>query len=240
MNLAIRLNVSQFELETFWANLEQVSESSVWVEHPKDTKVSRAHLHGLLWGYRGTVETLKNWIMASIRKSREIAAGGHVIQSNNEPKKLPRTDWAFKQTYKKNGKQIPVDWLFPIYMLKGKFRIVHSHGVDDVEKKEQEWKNAWVEKPGQELHQTTMLDVVAPADKKMTRWEMLQNVKTRLAFYERDVTDDDVITEIINVFRYQKEIVSRYKIRDMYDSYMMYQEDNAAFKQQLKNLCIKV
>lgn len=212
MNLAIRLTRSASMLEEFFAKLPNVCDSSVWYEHPTDHKVNRTHCHGLIMDCKVSVETLKNWL--------------RLIDNN-----WKRDNWSFKESYKMHGAVKPVDLKFMIYMSKGKYDPVFNHNVSDAD----QYKNAWIEvcKVQQDIR-----DFADPrrTEEQKTRWEMLQEVKRRLSLHSVELTTRMIIETIIDVFHHNRVIVSRFKIRDFYDSYMAY-EVKGTFISEMETLC---
>lgn len=216
-NYAIRLTRSHFMIgDLFFQKIKDICDSTIWYQHDQDHKVSRTHVHGLIMNCKVSTDTLRNWIKES---------------SNS---KWERSDWSFKQKYKMNGIERDVDINFITYMSKGQLTPFLVHNVDDVSK----YKDAWIQRPS---HQQTLPEMIGNTEKSATRWEMLQDLNRRLSLYEYEIDERVIIEEIINVFRYNRQVLSRYKIRDMYDSYRAYNDNHKhSFIQDIYNLCHKV
>lgn len=212
MNLAIRLTRSAFMLENFFRRLPDICEQTIWYEHHQDHKVSRTHCHGVIIGCKVSVETLKNWLMY-------------------ETTQWDRSSWSFKKSYKVNGILHDVDLKFIIYMSKGQHDPVYNHNVSNVN----QYKDAWIERSKVQSDIRDFTDPDRKEDQK-TRWEMLQEIKRRMSLFEYETSTSQLIETIVDVFRHNKVIMSRYKVRDMYDSYMAYEKPHA-FIFQLESLC---
>lgn len=215
MNLAIRLTRSASLLEDFFKKLDSICEQTIWYEHSQDHKVSRTHCHGVIIGSKVSVETLKNWLRM-------------------ETSKWSRDSWSFKTSYKINGISRDVDLNFIIYMSKGTNDPVYNYNVTNVK----QYKDAWIEKSKIQSDIRDAFDSERNNEQK-TRWDMLQEIKRRLDLYSYEPETSVIISTILDVFRHNKVIVSRYKVRDMYDSYMAY-ERKGAFITDLINMCTKV
>lgn len=214
MNLAVRLTRSAFMLTDFFQRLPDICDSTIWYEHPQDHKVSRTHCHGVIMGCKVSVETLKNWL-------------------RHETTKWDRSSWSFKNSYKVNGIVRDVDLNFAIYMSKGIHEPVFNHNVTN----HRDYKNAWIEKSKVQSDIRDYHDSERQEEQK-TRWEMLQEIKRRLNLFSHEPDTATIISTILDVFRHNKVIISRYKVRDMYDSYMCY-EKRDSFISDLINMCTK-
>lgn len=150
-----------------------------------------------------------------------------------ETTKWDRTSWSFKRSYKVNGVTKDVDLSFIIYMSKGKYEPVFNHNVPNTS----EYRDAWIEKHKVQSDIRDFTNSDRKEDQK-TRWEMLQEIKRRMSLFHYEPSPTQLIETIVDVFRHNRVIMSRYKVRDMYDSYMAY-ERPAAFIYELTNLCTK-
>lgn len=201
--------------DQFFDKLKDQCESTIWFQHDQDHKVSRTHVHGLVINCKVSTDTLRNWLKTVSTK-------------------WERSDWSFKTEYKLNGNKRQVDKHFITYMSKGNLDPFLVHNIDDWK----DYKNAWIQ-PIQ--HQQTLPEMYGNKEKSATRWEMLQDLQKRIELYDYEVNDRIIIEEIINVFKYNKQLLSRYKIRDFYDSYKAYNDGfKHRFIDEIYNLCNKV
>lgn len=217
--LAIRLSRGSFDLGKFLDKVETVCDQVIWFEHPRDEKVSRTHVHGLLEGCKVTVETLKNWLR---------------FENSWAPTQTwDRSDWSFKEVYKSPAtkRPVPVDKHCITYMSKGHLSPCKRKGFDDWE----EYRKVWVDKP---KIQKDLLDRQDP-DSKATYYDMLRQLEDKLKLYQREVDDSDIIHEIIHIHKLNGKMISRYKVRDFYDSYKARNQERE-FVAMVLNLCHKV
>lgn len=209
VNLAIRITSSYYLSQHFFPQLNDICDQTIWYEHVGDDKVKRTHLHGLIMNCKVSTDTLKNWIS----------------KFNN--RKFERSDWSFKQSYKINNKEEEVNLNFITYMSKGRLQPVYVYNIDDYNG----YKDLWVDK---ETFQPTLHKF--KQNDKLTKWQMLNDLKERMNTYSMERrTDETILSCIIDIHREQKQLISRYKIRDFYDSYKAI-EDKDNFIEELKNI----
>lgn len=221
MNVAVRLTANKFELLDWMIKVRANADRVIFFQHDKDEKVSRTHVHGILLGLKVTVQTLKDWLTYDTKWA---------------PTQWNRSNWSFKETYKnKLGDKVPVDEKMITYMAKGSLTPCFD---DKVTKGFPDWKayrDLWIEPT---LRQKDLLEFGEDHDSKITQWEMLNQMKARLNVYTRDPTDEEIVQEILNVFYHNHKLVSRYKVRDFFDS-IKAERDPRAFVQQIILLCKK-
>lgn len=202
----------------FIDKVETVCSQVIWFQHDKDAKVSRTHVHGLLEGCKVTVETLKNWLRFDTLWA--------------PTQSWDRSDWSFKSAYKNPVTKRPseVDVNMITYMSKGHLKPVARKGFDNW----QDYQKVWVDKP---KIQKDLLDKQDP-DSKATYYDMLLQLENKLKLYQREVEDSDIIHEIIHIHKLNGKMISRYKVRDFYDSYMARNQEKS-FTQLVLNLIHK-
>lgn len=215
--LAIRLSRSAEELKPFFVKLDSVCEGHIWFEHLKDDSISRTHCHGLVAGLTVSVETLRNWLRFD------------TLWAPTDSWK--RSDWSFKTSYKSPFGKKPVDTHAITYMAKGHLSPAHRKTFDDWT----EYRSAWVQPV---LRQKKLTEKEEPVlDKQITHWEMLEQVKAMLSA-TKEPSDDDIIESIIRVHQIHHKMLSRYKVRDFYDSFKAYfGHDKNRYMQELISLC---
>lgn len=217
--LAFRITETYVALTEVWDKIYEHCEKCVLVEHVKDAKVSRTHVHGLVVGLKVSVETIKNW-----------------IRMRNASVRWERGDWSFKTTYKHptSKQSVPVNEAMLTYMMKGELspcRLPKGYTMDEI----RAYRAAWVAKP---QIQKDLLDREVD-NSKVTHWDMMRQVEDKLKLYQREVTDVDVIHEIIHVHKLNHKLISRYKVRDFVDTYQA-RNNERAFIEQIISLCRKV
>lgn len=214
MNYAIRLTRSAYMLEDFFPKLNAICDRTIWFEHKQDHKVSRSHVHGLIINCSVSTDTLRNWLK--------------MISS-----KWERSDWSFKTNYKINNQKQDVNDRFITYMAKGVLSPCYEFNYPDWKR----FQEAWIEP---KLHQQTLTEAYSH-DKQQTKWEMLKEIQRRIALYDYEVSDRVLIDEIVNVYRHNKVVINRYKVRDMFDSFKLYDDNkSAAFKAEILNVCLRL
>lgn len=217
--LAIRLTRSASDLVRFYEKVDAVCSQQIWFEHKADGSVSRTHVHGIVEGLTVSVETLRNWLRFDTLWAPTDS--------------WSRSDWSFKEQYKSPFGKKAVDVHMITYMSKGKLEPAHRKGFD-------EWRchrDAWVEP----VRRQKKIDAPEQPtlDKQITHWEMLDQVR-RLLDKETNPTEECIIEKIIQVHRIHQKLLSRYKIRDFYDSYKAYYgQNNHQFIESIISLCKK-
>lgn len=218
--LAIRLTRNAEDLKRFFEKVDKVCDAQIWFEHKADAKVARTHVHGLVSGITVSVETVRNWLRFDALWA----------PSNSWDK----SDWSFKTAYKSPFGRKPVDAHMITYMSKGTLSPVHRKLFDDWTA----YRSAWVEPV---VRQKKLTERETPVlDKQITQWEMLEQVRLMLAPVEKP-TDEDIVEKIIHVHRIHQKLISRYKIRDFYDTYKAYHgHEKTSFYRDILYLCQKV
>jgi len=217
--LAIRLTRNASDLSVFLAKVDTVCSHQIWFEHKADGSVSRTHVHGLIEGLSVSKETLRNWL--------RFDALWAPTQS------WDRSDWSFKEHYKSPFGKKPVDHHMITYMSKGKLEPVHKKGFDDW----RIYRDAWVEPV---RRQAKITDKEVPTkDTQITQWDMLDQIR-RMLDPIPEPTDEEIIEKIVQVHNIHHKLLSRYKVRDFYDSYKSYYgHDKSSYIQSIVFLCKK-
>lgn len=220
--LAIRLTRNAGDLAQFFVKIDAVCSRQIWFEHKADGSVARTHVHGLVEGLTVSKETLRNWL--------RFGDAVHIDQIRTNWNKA---DWSFKEHYKSPFGKKPIDINMVTYMSKGKLEPVHKKDFDDW----RIYRDAWVEPV---RRQAKLTDREVPTtDKQITQWEMLDQVR-RMLDHVDDPTDDQIIEKIIFVHNTHHKLLSRYKVRDFYDSYKAYYgSSKQSFTEMIKTLCYK-
>lgn len=209
--LAFRITRSYDQLESFMTKLSQHSSKLVVYEH----EASRLHVHGLVVDCNVSTDTLKNWIKNACQCST-----------------FPKSDWSFI-TKDKQGRL--VDDNFITYMSKGVLqpKCVYGYDADVIEQYKLQWKPMKSQKVQYVLKQEN------PHEAKKRQIDMLDEIVRRVDA-EKIVLTEDILQVICDVvYRENRTIVGRYKIRDYYDM-VVYRTQPEAYIRQLKNLCLKV
>lgn len=221
--LAIRLSRNAEELKPFFDKLDAVCEGHIWFEHRKDASISRTHCHGIVAGLTVSVETLRNWLRFETLWAPTDS--------------WRRSDWSFKTSYKSPFGKKPVDAHAITYMSKGHLSPAHRKLFDDWTA----YRSAWVQ-PVLRQKKIDEIDKEEPVlDKQITQWEMLEQVRAILRT-KSEPTDDDIIETIIHVHQIHHKMLSRYKVRDFYDSFKAYfghDKMKSRFMADIISLCIK-
>lgn len=211
MPLAFRVSRSYDQLTTFITKLSNSSSKLIVYEHD----ATRLHIHGLVIGCKVSTDTLKNWIKDAL---------------NCE--KFAKSDWSFI-TQDKQGN--PVDDNFITYMSKGVLqpRYVLNYDDDYINQLKLQWK------PVEKTKTQYILKQENPHQAKQRQIEMIDEICRRVDS-TKSVLAEDIICIICEVvYRENKTVVGRYKIRDYYDM-VLYRTQKSAFVKQLVNLCTKV
>lgn len=220
--LAVRLSRCSSDLVPFFDKVNDHCDQCIWFEHRADGRVSRTHVHGLIDGLRVSVETMKNWLRYDTLWA--------------PTQNWERSDWSFKTQYKNPVTKVTQgpDKHMITYMSKGSLAPCHMpKGFDDWK----EYRKAWVEPRKVQTTLDPKIELPEDHDSKITQWEMLTQVKARMSLH-KDPTDRDLISEIIYVHKLHHKLISRYKIRDFYDSYHA-SYNKEGFIDMIFNLCNK-
>lgn len=220
--LAIRLTRPAQYLTKFFNKVDENCDQAIWFQHvaSKEGGVSQTHVHGLIDGLAVTVQTLKNWLI-------------YGTERGEFPSTWTKDMWSFKTNYRnKITKQtIPCDKGMITYMSKGNLAPCH------MPKGFSEWKEyraAWVEPQ----YKQTKIDRRPELghieeDGKVTHWQMIEQIEGRMRL--REYSDEALIEEIIYVHHVHKKMLSRYKIRDFFDTYQS-KHAKESFIHTIKNL----
>ncbi|MEO5351368.1 MAG: hypothetical protein H7836_17260 [Magnetococcus sp. YQC-3] len=168
-------------------------------QHDGDDEVERTHVHLLVCGVGITKQTMKNHLVALVGR-------------------IDKTDWSFKSTYRNSTGEVPVDRHFITYMAKGSLTPMIAHRF--IPAHVEAYKSEWVSpKPKVVLEDGKFVVEGGDKEKKLTKWEMLERMRTE---YTDGMSDKEVVDIIRKVLKKNHQVVGMYKILDYYDSIMMY------------------
>lgn len=183
--------------QSFYENIP--CDALVIYEHPRDELdlvTSRTHIHALMLDLDITIQGLKNRI-------------SHILN-----KQVNKSDWSFK---KANIKEVPK---ILCYMAKGKYDPKYHKGWDNPEDAFTLAKEVWEEprfkKPMRQLKITQQ----GAKEYRQTYNDLIDKI-INLLEEGGDYQTHTIITTIISVFRRERIIIGRYKIRDIHDTIMM-------------------
>lgn len=210
--LAFRVTVSYDSVVKFVDKLSDHSEKLIIYEHD----ASRIHIHGLVTDCKVSTDTLKNWIKNALNVT-----------------KFSKSDWSFI-TQTKQGD--PVDDNFITYMSKGILqpRFVKGYTDDVIEQFKSNWKPITPKTKVQYV-----LKQENPHQAKLRQNDMIDEICRRVDSQKLVLAEDIVNCICEVVYRENKTVTGRYKIRDYYDM-VMYRTNKSAFIHQIVNLCVKV
>lgn len=209
--LAFRITRSYDQLTEFITKLANSSKQLIVYEH----EASRVHIHGLVSECKVGKETLKNWIKDAL-----------------DCKQFPKSDWSFI-TQDKQGNLVGDNFI--TYMSKGVLQPRFNKGYTDslVEQYRLQWKPVSKQKVQYILKQEN------PKEAKKRQIDMLDEIVRRVDS-SKLVLAEDIIKVICDVvYRENRTIVGRYKIRDYYDM-VMYRTQPDSYIRQIKDLCLKI
>lgn len=223
--LAVRLTRNADDLKAFFDKVNTVCAQSIWFEHKQDVKVTRTHVHGLIEGLEVSVETLKNWLRFDTLWAPTST--------------WDKSDWSFKNSYKSPFGKKSVDRNMITYMSKGNLAPHSRKGFDDWTA----YRNAWVEP---RMRQQTLDEKSSAApelDKQITQWEMLEQMRIlidqKCQASERFDEDEIIVESIIQVHKIHHKLISRFKVRDYYDTIVAHRSPKS-FAQTILILCKKL
>lgn len=209
--LAFRVSRSFDELPSFITKLSESSTHLIVYEHD----ATRVHIHGLVKDLKVSTDTLKNW-----------------IKHDCDTTKFPKSDWSFI-TKDKQGN--PVNDSFITYMSKGDLQPRYCKGFDSdvVEQYRLQWKPITKQKVQYILKQEN------PHEAKKRQIDMIDEIVRRVES-QKIVLTEDIIKVICDVvYKENRTIVGRYKIRDYYDM-VVYCVRPQGYIELIKNLCLKI
>lgn len=209
--IAFRVTRTYEELHAFVERLSTQSSKLIVYQHD----ASRTHIHGLVVECKVSTDTLKNWIK-------------HELNCD----KFPKSDWSFI-TQDKQGN--PVTDAFITYMSKGILqpRYYNGYSEDDIEQYRLKWK------PTERTKVQYVLKQENPHEAKKRQNDMIDEIVRRVES-EGLKTTEEIINAICKVvYKENRTVMGRYKIRDFYDA-VLYRTDQPAFMRQMINLCLKV
>lgn len=173
---------------------------------------SRPHIHGLMVNPKISTDTMKNYVRKFLGK-------------------IDKTDWSFVTK--------DVNEKFIVYMSKGKLApsFVKGFTEDQIEA----YRNDWVSNPTQKKQiKLTYVVKETPVERNMRQKDMVEEIVRRLKdSNDWNATRDPecVIHLIYRVVGVEnKNMLSRYKVRDYYDT-VMSQLDNKTWMKQMVQLC---
>lgn len=220
--LAIRLSRPYAELvsviDTIWDHCGQL----IVYEHQADANVSRTHVHMLVDALQVSTETVKNWLR------------------QDSTTEWTKSDWSFKKQYRhRSGKIVLCDADMITYMSKGKLNPCRlPKGFPDWKEK----MELWVEPV---KYQTTLDQKKEPSARNtITQWDMFEEVDRYLKydadgnFTKRHILMQDVVDAILHVHLKHHKLISRYKVRDFYDTYVA-RNDRSEIARKIYNLIDK-
>lgn len=210
---AIRISRSYQDISGSIIKMAELSDKSVWYEHPTDDFVSRTHVHGLLLSSSIKTDTVKNWI------KKELG----VTEFN-------KSDWAFSNSFAlKTGGKILITLdnytKYITYMSKGIYDPKYNKGFSE------DFiigcKNGWVEpvKQPQLTPEGKISWVVkeTPKEKKLREWELLKFLDDKCKRELNNIWDRDMaIPIIVNGLNEQKHCLSKFKVKEWVEKVQMY------------------
>jgi len=207
---AIRISREYIDISGTINKMSELSEMSVWYEHPADEDVSRTHVHGLLMSSSINTDSVKNWIKKELNL-----------------KTFDRSDWVFSTTYtsKKIKYSITMESYpkYITYMTKGIFQPKFNKGFDP-EFLEQR-RLLWVEPSMNDKYEKIGYKIIkpeTPKEKKLREFELLELIDKRLKEKFTIWDDFKMIPVVIDVLLEQKHCLSVYKVRDWVEKVQMY------------------
>lgn len=174
-------------------------------QHEADDEIKRTHIHGLLMGCDRKEDTIRNKYFKGIYE---------------------KADYQLSSTYKDSkGVKQPVDIDYIVYMSKGSLlpSEVKGFSSETIEDKKSQWKNPIVMLKVEDGK--FVQDKKEP--KKKTKYELLTIMRERykkLSDYQK--TNDyyecgiDIIAEVLIE---NQEVIGEYKVKDYFDSLLMYE-----------------
>lgn len=208
--LAFRISRSYTDLLPFIERISTKCSRMIIYEHNDSARI---HIHGLIDGCEVSTDTLKNYVKCSLNVST-----------------FSKSDWSFI-TQDKQGN--PAGDKFITYMSKGILqpRFIKGYDTDTTE----QYRLSWVAK--QKIQY--VLKQENPHEAKKRQIDMLDEICRRVDS-NGFVLCDDILKVICDVvYKENRTIVGRYKIRDYYDM-VMYRTQPDSYIRSIKNLCLKV
>lgn len=172
------------------------------------TDASRPHVHGLMVNPQIGTDTMKNYVRKYLGK-------------------IEKTDWSFVTK--------DVNEKFIVYMSKGKLAPSFVKGFTDDQV--EAYKNGWVNNPVLK-RQTKLTYIVKETteERKMRQEDMIKEIVRRVQESE-DKSSEYIIGTIYRVVAVEnRNMLSRYKVRDYYDS-VYAKVDNLNWLRQMKKMC---
>lgn len=172
------------------------------------TDSARPHIHGLMVDSQIGTDTMKNYIKKFLGK-------------------VEKTDWSFVTK--------DVNEKFIVYMSKGKLAPSYVKGFTD--EQIEAHKNAWVTRPDiRKQMKLTYVVKETPAERKMRQEDMINEIIKRVQDSD-DKSDQFIIGTIYRVVAVEnKNMLSRYKVRDYYDS-VFARIDNYTWLKRMVKMC---
>lgn len=172
------------------------------------TDASRPHIHGLMVNPQIGTDTMKNYVRKYL-------------------KHVDKGDWSFVTK--------DVNEKFIVYMSKGKLAPSFVKGFTDDQVEAH--KNDWVTNPVSKK-QTKLTYIVkeTTAERKMRQEDMIKEIVQRVSDSD-DKSPEYIIGTIYRVVAVENcNMLSRYKVRDYYDS-VFARIDNLSWLHQMKKMC---
>lgn len=210
--LAFRISSSYDDLISFCDKLSRNSDKLIVYEHD----ASRVHVHGLVSNCKVSTDTLKNWVKTALSVDT-----------------FPKSDWSFI-TKDKQGNN--VNDSFITYMSKGQLdpKCVYGYDLDEVSQYKMQWKP---------IVRSTKVQYILkqenPHEAKKRQIDMVDEICRRVDSQKITLGEDIVKVICDVVYRENRTIVGRYKIRDYFDI-VVYRTQPDTFIRQITSLCSKV
>jgi len=209
--IAFRISKTYDDLLPFVERLSQKCSRLIVYEHNESARI---HIHGLVADCEISTDTLKNYVKSSLNVTT-----------------FPKSDWSFI-TQDKQGNS--VNDSFITYMSKGvlQFRFNKGYTTESIEQYRMSWKPIAKQKIQYILKQEN------PQEAKKRQIDLVNEICRRVDS-EGFVLAEEIIKVICDVvYKENRTIIGRYKIRDYYDM-VMYRTQPQAFIRSIKNLCLK-
>ena len=189
---AIRISRPYTDISGVITKASDLSEQSVWYEHPADEDVSRTHVHGLLLCSSIKTDTVKNWI------KKELAVT-----------EFSKYDWAFATSFKTKDKRdikITKDNYerYVTYMTKGRFEPVFykaftKESIEDCKALWVDYKAPTVIHHGEATHEKT---------RRTTTFDMEEEVLNEYMFTYPEEFKNKII-KLQPLYKMVKDVLKR-------------------------------
>jgi len=197
MDYAIRLARSYSDISGVCDLYKGVCTALVVYEHPNNSREGQ-HVHMLMMGCTKGSDTLKNYLKRLFGEFRAV-------------------DWSFKTSYKSNGETVPVSTDFISYMSKGKYDPVYLYGIsaDEIAL----YKAKGYDKNDLRFQDGKFIKPVKESSVKPTYRELVELIMPHVNV---DASRRSICAGIKKILAKHGYAIGLYKVRDIYDSVMMY------------------